>query len=53
MNWIIPDKVYKMSDKQLNFFRMFYKNGNWREVKPFSEKEIGYAKALPVEDGSL
>lgn len=53
MNWIIPDKVFKMSETQLNFFRMFYKNGNWREVKKFNENEIGYAKALPGEDGGL
>jgi hypothetical protein len=53
MNWIIPDKVYKINQAQIEKFRKFYPIGNWRSVKSFNEKEIGYAKALPSEDNSL
>ncbi len=53
MNWIIPDKIYKMSQTQLNFFKQYYPKGNWRNVQPDKGNEIGYATALPSEDNEL
>lgn len=50
LNWIIPDKVYKMSAKQNEFFKnLFSHDGNWRDVQPSGGNEIGYAQALPVQ----
>ena len=42
MNWLIPEKIFKLSTKQLNFFKNLYVNGNWRDIQQSNKNEIGY-----------
>jgi hypothetical protein len=49
MNWIVPDRIFKMSNNQKAFFEgLFADGGNWRDVQPGVDNEIGYATVLPV-----
>ena len=51
MNWIVPDKIFKMSSNQKEVFRsLFGENGNWRDVQTDEGNEIGYARVLPEND---
>lgn len=39
-----------MSTKQNEFFKNLYSpDGNWRDVQPSENNEIGYAQALPIQ----
>lgn len=47
INWIIPRKIYKMKSSQLTFFKNIYPKGNYRDVKPILNNQIGYVKTSP------
>jgi carbonic anhydrase len=34
MNWIIPQKIFRMKSTQLEFFTKLYPEGNWRDIQP-------------------
>lgn len=48
VNWIIPNKVYSMSQSQKEFFwALFYyekegKEGNWRKLQPKGDNKVLY-----------
>ena len=48
VSWVIPKKVFSMSQKQRDFFYNMFngdgKEGNWREIQPLGDNPMGYYK---------
>ena len=39
-----------MKSTQLDFFKNLYPDGNWRDIQPLKNNEIGYAITNPSFD---
>lgn len=51
INWIIPDRVFKMSETQYNSILKLYPEGNWRVLQSTEHNDIALAQVISPDTG--